>query len=97
MRAVQMAFDTTQELATTIRLEAVRRGLSPSDLIRELVGLPVNGRPVRPRLTLSLGEHDFELLGRRYGLDEHDRLAIKRRVMEELQAFASHDDPALNA
>ncbi len=83
-----MAFDTSQELATAVRLEAIRRGLSASDMIREIVGLPVSGRPVRPRLTVSLGDEDFARLARRYGIDPDDRLAIKRRVMEELHAFA---------
>ena len=83
-----MAFDTSQELATAVRLEAVRRGLSASDMIREIVGLPVSGRPVRPRLTVSLGDEDFARLAARYGIDPGDRLAIKRRVMEELHAFS---------
>ncbi len=88
IRAVQMAFDTSRDLATAVRLEAVRRGLSASDVIREIVGLPVSGRPVRPRLTVSLTDDDFAVLARRYGIDAEDRLAIKRRVMEELLAFS---------
>jgi len=84
LKAVQVAFDTTEEVATRLRLEAVRAGLSPSDLIRRIVGLPVRARPVRPRLTVSLSDEDFHVLAERYRLQPSNRLDIKRRVMEEI-------------
>lgn len=91
LKAVQVAFDTSEDVATRIRLEAVRVGLSPSDLIRRIVGLPVRTRPVRPRLTVSLSDEDFMILAERYALDPTDRLAIKRRVMEEISDKGAGD------
>ncbi len=93
IRAVQMAFDTSEELARAVRLEAIRKGLSPSDMIREIIKLPVAGRPVRPRLTVSLSENDFKSLAQHYHLEEDDRLAIKRKVMQDLYAFAQVSNP----
>ncbi len=93
MRAVQMAFDTSEELARAVRLEAIRQGLSPSDMIREIIELPVAGRPVRPRLTVSLSDNDFKLLAQRYDLPEKDRLSIKKRVMQDIHAFARASKP----
>jgi len=91
LKAVQVAFDTSDEVATRLRLEAVREGLSPSDMIRRIVGLPVRARPVRPRLTVSLSDEDFHILAERYALKPSDRLAIKRRVMEEITGKEESD------
>ena len=91
LKAVQVAFDTSEDVAIRLRLEAVRGGLSPSDLIRRIVGLPVRTRPVRPRLTVSLSDADFRILAERYGLEPADRLAIKRRVMEEITSVGDEE------
>ena len=87
VRAVQVAFDASEELSGRIRLAASRNGISASDQIRKIVGLPVSSRPKRPRLTVSLSEEDYELLAKRYKLKHIDKQAIKMKVMEELRHF----------
>lgn len=84
IRATQIGFDTSEEVTTLIRLEAVKQGLSPSDLVRRVVGLPVVSKPKRPRLTITLTEDDYQLLALRYGLKEVDKLKIKKHMYDEL-------------
>lgn len=88
VKAVQVAFDTGEEIATRIRLAACQAGLSPSDQIRRIIGLSTSGKPKRPRLTVTLSDDDYAALAERYGMDRLDKLAIKKRVMEELSAFS---------
>jgi hypothetical protein len=87
VKAVQVAFDASEELSRKIRVAASRNGISASDQIRTIVGLPIASRPKRPRLTVSLSEEDYELLARRYKMKQVNKQTIKTKVMEELRRF----------
>ncbi len=84
MKAVQIAFDMDEKIQLSIRKQALEAGLSPSDQIRDILGLPVNKRPKRPRLTVSLAPNDYELLAKRYHLKPDQQLEIKKRLMDDL-------------
>jgi hypothetical protein len=87
LRAVQVAFDVEVAVMESIREAAFHNNLSTSDQIRRVLGLSTSTRPKRPRLTVSLTAQDYEVLARRYGLQEGDRLEIKERVTQELIRF----------
>ena len=87
VKAVQVAFDASEELSSKIRIAASRKGISASDQIRTIIGLPVSARPKRPRLTVSLSEDDYEMLAKRYKMKNVDKQKIKTKVMEELRCF----------
>jgi hypothetical protein len=89
IRAVQVAFDVEEAVMDAIRRAAFDNNLSQSDQIRRLLSLPTSERPKRPRLTVTLGAEDYELLAQRYGLPKDDRLTIKEKVTEELIRFSS--------
>lgn len=84
IKAVQVAFDMDEKIQLSIRKEALEAGLSPSDQIRDILGLPVNKRPKRPRLTVSLAPTDYQVLAEKYGLQADQQLEIKRKLMDEL-------------
>ena len=84
MKAVQVAFDMDEKIQLSIRKEALEAGLSPSDQIRDILGLPVNKRPKRPRLTVSLAPTDYQVLAENYGLQAVQQLEIKRNLMDDL-------------
>lgn len=84
MKAVQVAFDMDEKIQLSIRKEALDAGLSPSDQIRDILGLPINKRPKRPRLTVSLAPEDYQLLAEKYDLAAEQQLEIKRKLMDEL-------------
>lgn len=88
IRAVQVAFDVEQEVIDAVRRSAFEHNRSTPDEIRHLLGLPVSGRPKRPRLTVSLTAEDYALLAERFGLDPDDRLGIKEQVTRALIRFA---------
>jgi hypothetical protein len=83
VRATQVAFEMETRLAARIRVMAAEAGLTPSDQIRKMLGLPFS-KPVRPRLTISLAEDDYAALAARYGTEAEDRLGVKKRLIEEL-------------
>ncbi|MGB0920300.1 MAG: hypothetical protein ACPG06_04660 [Alphaproteobacteria bacterium] len=87
-KAIQVALDLEAQVASHVRVKAAEAGLTPSDQVRKMVGLDYSP-PKRPRLTLSLKDTDYELLGTRYGLPATDTLAIKKRLMEELVALVA--------
>lgn len=88
IRAVQVAFDVESTVLEAVRRAACESGLSTSDQIRMVLGLDVQRRPQRPRLTVSLTPADYVLLAQRYGLAPEDRLAIKEHVTRDLITFA---------
>jgi len=84
VKAVQVAFDMDEKIQLAIRTQALHAGLSPSDQIRDILGLPTNKRPKRPRLTVSLGQDDYQILALKYGLSPEQQLEIKRKLMDDL-------------
>jgi hypothetical protein len=84
IKAVQVAFDLGNEVNQQIRFEALEQGINPSDRVRQILGLPVNARPVRPRLSISLSETDFALLAARFTVAANDRLKIRQIAAEKL-------------
>lgn len=95
LRAVQLAFDVSEQVLQAVRAAAFAANLSNSDQIRVVLGLPLARQAKRPRLTVSLSAADYQLLARRYKLGADDHLRIKERVAAALAAFAAtHDNPA---
>jgi len=84
VKAVQVAFDMDEKIQLSIRKQALEAGLSPSDQIRNILGLPTNKRPKRPRLTVSLGPADYDVLAKKYQLEPEQQLEIKKRLMDDL-------------
>lgn len=84
VKAVQIAFDMDEKVQLAIRKQALDAGLSPSEQIRSILGLPTNKRPKRPRLTVSLAPADYQLLAEKYKLQAGQQLEIKKMLMDEL-------------
>lgn len=84
VKAVQVAFDMDEKIQLSIRKQALEAGISPSEQIRDILGLPTNKRPKRPRLTVSLSPSDYELLAEKYDLTSDQQLEIKKKLMEDL-------------
>jgi len=84
IKAVQVAFDMDEQFQLAIRREALEAGLSPSDQIRTILGLPTSKRPKRPRLTVSLSPDDYQVLAEKYALTPDQQLEIKRKLMDDL-------------
>lgn len=83
-KATQVAFDMDEKVQLEIRKEALDAGLSPSDKIRDILGLPINKRPKRPRLTVSLSPDDYIILADKYQLSPEQQLEIKKKLMDDL-------------
>jgi len=92
IKATQVAFDMDEKIQYQIRRQALEDGVSPSDQIRSILGLPCSKRPKRPRLTVSLSGEDYELLAVKYGLDSSKQLDIKKVVVQELTEFAQDNE-----
>ena len=93
VKAVQIAFDVGDEVNRRIRFEALERGINPPDRIREILGLSVNRKPQRPRLSISLNDDDFQALGEVFGVDPDDRLRIRQLAAERLIAHLQETNP----
>ncbi|GLP95677.1 hypothetical protein [Paraferrimonas sedimenticola] len=88
-KATQVAFDLDEQFQYQIRREALDAGLSPSDQIRTILGLSVNKRPKRPRLTLTLNADDYQELAQKYQLSADEQLEIKKQVQQDLVRYLS--------
>ncbi|TWX64379.1 hypothetical protein [Colwellia sp. C1TZA3] len=84
VKAVQVAFDMDEKIQLAIRKQALEAGISPSEQIRDILGLPINKRPKRPRLTVSLSLSDYDLLADKYELSSEQQLEIKKKLMDDL-------------
>lgn len=91
IKAVQVAFDMDEKIQLSIRKQALEAGLSPSDQIRDILGLAINKRPKRPRLTVSLAPADYQVLAEKYGLKAEQQLEIKRKLMDELINYVNSE------
>lgn len=91
IKATQVAFDISTEAQKKLKLMATQNDLSPSDQMREILGLP-RKKPVRPRLTISLTIADYEYLADLYKLDPEDKLAIKERAAREIIEYVMKEE-----
>ncbi len=85
IRAVQVIFELALEQSKTLRVKAIEQGISPSDYIRDIIGLP-RKKPLRPRLSISLSADDYKMLGKRYQLMPDNKTQIRERIKQELVA-----------
>lgn len=92
VKAVQIAFDVGDEVNHRIRLEALEKGINPPDRIRQILGLPVTRKPVRPRLSISLSEKDFHILAEKFEVEAGDRLKIRQLAAETLIAHLQDEE-----
>ena len=83
IRAVQVIFELEQEESRALRIKAIEKNLSPSDYIREVIGLP-RKKPLRPRLSISLSEEDYKILANRYHLNPDEKDKIRAKIKQEL-------------
>lgn len=88
IKAEQVAFDVSQAVLEAVRKAAFASSLSTSDQVRAVLGLDIVRQAKRPRLTISLNNEDYEILGQRFGLAPSDYLAIKEQVIATLVAFS---------
>ena len=92
IKATQVAFDMDEKIQYQIRRQALEDGVSPSDQIRHILGLPCSKRPKRPRLTVSLSPDDYQLLAIKYDIEPTKQLEIKKVVVQELTQFAQTNE-----
>jgi hypothetical protein len=85
LRAVQLVFEFSRTVADAIREQAHAQGISTSDQIRRIIGLPAK-KPQRPRLSVSLSEEDYVLLSARYGIPVEDKQALRQAIADEIIA-----------
>ncbi len=83
IRAVQVIFELEQAQSRLLRINAIEQDLSPSDYIRDVIGLP-RKKPVRPRLSISLSSEDYKILAKRYALSEDQKAEIRERMKRDL-------------
>ena len=83
IRAVQVIFELEQAPSRALRIKAIEQDISPSDYIRDIVGLP-RKKPVRPRLSISLSEDDYKILAKRYKLKTDQKGEIRQSIKEEI-------------
>ena len=88
VQAVQVAFDLSNDIQRSFRVAAAMQDMGTSDMVRKVLHLPYRKKRLRPRLTLTLKDTDFEVLAERYGLDPSDRATIRQKVSEELRRFS---------
>jgi hypothetical protein len=88
IRATQLAFDLSTQVQKKIKKKAIDADLTPSDMIRKILGLEVKSKKTRQRLTFYLNDEELAALATRFDIPEEDKITIKQKVAEELIGFA---------
>ena len=91
-KATQLAFDVTESVHKYIQKRSVDFNLKPSDFIRKVLGLDFKEKKVRPRLTITLNEQDYQKLAEIFQLDVDDHIAIKHAVAKKLIRVADNKE-----
>ncbi len=92
LKKVQLTFELMAPIDQRIRMEAIKTGDTPSNVVRKTLGLDTKP-PVRPRLGVSMSADDLQALAERYQVDPTDRKQLVRRATEQIQL---HFKDALN-
>ena len=84
VRATQMAFDLSSEVQKSIKKQAIDQELTPSDMIRKILGLDVKSKKTRQRLSFNLNDDEIAQLASRFEVAVDDKRAVKQQVSELL-------------
>ena len=84
VRATQMAFDLSSEVQKSIKKQAIDQELTPSDMIRKILGLNVKSKKTRQRLSFNLNDDEIAQLASRFEVAVDDKRAVKQQVAELL-------------
>ena len=93
IRATQLAFDLSANVQKTIKKVAIDEDLTPSDMIRQILGLEVKSKKTRQRLSFYLNDDELAELAQKFEIDKEDKRAIKQRVAEKLIQYAAKESP----
>ncbi|WP_018690803.1 hypothetical protein [Algicola sagamiensis] len=93
IRATQLAFDLSANVQKTIKKVAIDEDLTPSDMIRQILGLEVKSKKTRQRLSFYLNDDELAELAQKFEIEKEDKRAIKQRVAEKLIQYAAKESP----
>ncbi len=83
LKKLQLHFSFQQDIMRRIRYDAADALITPSDIIRRIIGLPYV-KVQRPRIGLSFTPEVLAQLAAKYNLEAADEAEIKRRVIDEV-------------
>lgn len=89
-RVKQEKIDCNMRVAGKIIDEAVRRDMHLADVMRNVLGLPINASD-EVTLHIPLTNEDYKTLGERYKVSPDNRNKIKRRIVADLAGFAGEN------
>ena len=89
-RVKREKIDCNMRVAGKIIDEAVRRDMHLADVMRNVLGLPINASD-EVTLHLPLSTDDYKALGERYKISPDSRNKIKRRIIADLAGFAGEN------
>ena len=84
VRATQRACDLSSEVQKSIKKQAIDQELTPSDMIRKILGLDVKSKKTRQRLSFNLNDDEIAQLASRFEVAVDDKRAVKQQVAELL-------------
>jgi|GEM_PF-6621710 len=90
-RIKQEKLDCNMRVAGKIIDEAVRRDMHLADVMRNVLGLPINASD-EVTLHIPLSTEDYKALGERYKISPDNRNKIKRRIVSDLASFAGENN-----
>nr|WP_218651638.1 hypothetical protein [Pseudoalteromonas sp. Scap03] len=79
-----MAFDLSSEVQKSIKKQAIDQELTPSDMIRKILGLDVKSKKTRQRLSFNLNDDEIAQLASRFEVAVDDKRAVKQQVADLL-------------
>ncbi|KZN41605.1 hypothetical protein [Pseudoalteromonas luteoviolacea] len=84
VRATQLAFDLSSEVQKFIKKSAIDEELTPSDMIRRILGLEIKSKKTRQRLSFNLSDEEIALLAERFNIPDADKRLVKQKVADFL-------------
>ena len=83
LKKIQLSFKFIPEVDQLLRIEAAKRGINPSDLIREILGIEY-AKGKRPRMGVSFSINELDQLAIELGIEPGDKSELVRRVTETI-------------
>jgi len=84
VKTTQVAFDLSPASRRKLRIEAALDDITPSQKVRETLGLRINAKKTRAKLMLNFTEEDLKFLAEKYNVDPEDKIAIRDKAAEEI-------------
>ncbi len=88
----QVHFDFSNETLQALKIVAAQQNISPSDMIRKILGLEAISRPLRPRVGVSFSDEERAAITEGLGMEFSENVDFKQHCQRKINNYLTNNN-----